>query len=185
MSFDQFKIPKGAASPDDGSPTEPTAEFGATAGIGETPAEGSPVSFIRESWLLPPARIPAGGTGTGMPGNDTDPLPVIIANGSKGIDSRGRQVVRAVGVLLIGLIAGLGYLSVHNSQLAAKWQHRDAAQVALTQKVSAQLQKANNHITTLDSTVGSLQGQLSTVAKKQKADSGVSGVLHRLLWPFG
>jgi hypothetical protein len=163
--------------------TAANEELVAPAGPAESPTTEAPVSFIRESWLHPPAWIPA--TESKTPGTGTRPLPLAFRPESGRTDGWPRRTVMAVGAVLVGLIAILGFVSVHNGQVAAKWQQRDAAQVALTQQVSAQLAKANDHITTLDGTVGSLQGQLATATSKQKANSGVSGVLHRLLWPFG
>ena len=163
--------------------TEATEELVAAADPAESSTTDAPVSFIRESWLQPPAWIPA--TESKRRPSGTRPLPLAFRNESGRSDGWPRRTVMAVGAVLVGLIAILGFVSVHNGQVAAKWQQRDAAQVALTQQVSAQLEKANSHITTLDGTVGSLQGQLATAASKQKANSGVSGVLHRLIWPFG
>jgi hypothetical protein len=88
-------------------------------------------------------------------------------------------------VVIVAVISCLGYLAVHNANVAAKWQQRAAAQVAVTQRVSDQLKQANDHITTLDGTVGSLQGQLATAASNAKKNSGIGGALRRLLWPFG
>ena len=163
--------------------TTATEELITAAGPAESSAPEAPVSFIRESWLQPPVWIPATGSKTRATG--TRPLPVAFGQESGRADGWPRRTVMAVGTVLVGLIAILAFVSVHNGQVAAKWQQRDAAQVALTQQVSAQLEKANQHITTLDGTVGSLQGQLATATSKQKGNSGVSGVLHRLIWPFG
>ena len=147
-----------------------TEELITAAGPAESSAPEAPVSFIRESWLQPPVWIPATESKTRATG--TRPLPMAFGQESGRTDGWPRRTVMAVGTVLVGLIAILAFVSVHNGQVAAKWQQRDAAQVALTQQVSAQLDKANQHITTLDGTVGSLQGQLATATSKQKGNFG-------------
>jgi hypothetical protein len=192
MSFDHFSDPdqagdsrqlgdSGESVTSSGRPDDPTRELTATATTleGQTVLEGQygPVSFIRESWLSPP---------TGRPRDaDTDPLAVIYSNGLINLPGWARRLTVALAIFIVGLISCLGYLTVHNAHVAAQWQQRAVAQVALTQKVSDQLKKANDHITTLDGTVGSLQGQLATETSKAKANSSLGGALRHLLWPFG
>ncbi len=180
MSFDHYSDPdqssdSGQPMSSSGSPDDPTTELSATA----TTLEGQyrPVSFIRESWLLPPSGRPQDA--------DTDPLAVIYSSGSINLPGWARRLSVALAIFVVGVISSLGYLTVHNAHVAAQWQQRAVAQVALTQKVSDQLKKANDHITTLDGTVGSLQGQLATATNKEKAKSGLGGTLRHLLWPFG
>ncbi len=181
MSFDQFPAEKSdqfqdATRPPAGSPDDPTAELGWTSSTTEW--RGDPVSFIRESWLLPPpARLSRDG--------DTDLLPVIGTGEPMSRSGRLRRLTMGLAVLAIAVLCCFGYLAVHNANVAAKWHQRAVAQVALTQKLSDQLKRANDHITTLDGTVGSLQGQLATVTRKENANSGLAGALRRLLWPFG
>jgi hypothetical protein len=175
MSFDQFSVPEEPRSSVGGA-DDPTAELGPPASI---PGEDyGPISFMRESWLLPAA--------ADLPHHeDTDRLLVIDR---RPYLSRPASVARLTVTLalVVGcLIAGLGYLAVHNGHVAAKWHQEAVAQVAATQKVRDQLKQANDHITTLDGTVGTLQGQLATVTSQEKANSGFGGTLRRLLWPFG
>ncbi len=116
------------------------------------------MSFIRESWLLPPPAWPRHA--------DTDRFPLSIGPFDRPRLNRPGWVPRltvTLALVVVGLISCLGYLAVHNAHVAAKWHQRAVAQVAVTQKVSNQLKQANDHITTLDGTVGSLQGQLATV----------------------
>jgi hypothetical protein len=120
----------------------------------------------------------------GTRGSDTDPLQVITYNPLRFRGWR-RRLATALAVAIVGVVAVLGYLSVHNARLAAEWRQRDIAQIALTQKANAQLAKANDNINVLDGTVGTLQGQLATANSKAKANSSVAGALRRLLWPFG
>ncbi len=180
MSIDHFSDPDQSREPrrpaTSGSPDDPTAELGAAAPTLE--GQYGPVSFIRESWLLPPpSRLPQDA--------DTDPLAVIYSDRAIILPGWARRLVVALAIFVVGVISALGYLTVHNAHVAAQWQQRAVAQVALTQKVSDQLKTANDHITTLDGTVGSLQGQLATASSKAKANSGLGGALRHLLWPFG
>jgi hypothetical protein len=159
-----------------GNPDDPTTELGAAATTLEE--QYGPVSFIRESWLLPPPpRL--------SPEADTDPLTVIYSGRSINLPEWARRLTVAAALFVVALISCLGYLAIHNAHAADTWQQRAVAQVALTQKVSEQLKQANDHITTLDGTVGSLQGQLATATSKEKANSGLGGALRHLLWPFG
>jgi hypothetical protein len=175
MSFDQFSVPEEPESSVGGS-DDPTAELGTAA---RAPGgEDGPVSFIRESWLLPPtAPLPRDA--------DTDRLAVIDRPHSRNGPAWLPRLMVTFALVVTGVIAGLGYLAVHNGQAAEKWHQQAVAQVAVTQKVRDQLKQANDHITTLDGTVGTLQGQLATVTSKEKANSGFGGTLRRLLWPFG
>jgi hypothetical protein len=174
MSFDQFSDPDEPGS-SAGSPDDPTTELEPAVIRGERP--DGPVSFIRESWLVPPSsRFPRGG--------DTDPLPVVDGGRSLNLPGWARRLTAGLAVFVFGLICCLSYAAVHNANAASKWQQRAITQAALTQKVSDQLKQANDHITTLDGTVGSLQGQLATVTSQAKQNSGIQGVLRRL-WPFG
>jgi hypothetical protein len=95
-------------------------------------------------------------------------------------------------VALLGSTGGLGYLSLHNRQVAADWKRLDLAQEAATHRVSAQLATANHNISTLnsqvqslDGTVSSLQGQLSSVANQKEKALDQATVLQRLLGAAG
>jgi hypothetical protein len=175
MSFDQLSVPEEKESSVGGS-DDPTAEVGTPARV--PGGQDGPVSFIRESWLRPPTADPRGQ-------GDTDRLPVIDRRPSLNLPARASRLMVTLALVVGGLIAGLGYLAVHNGHVAAKWHQQAVAQVAMTQKVRDQLKQANDHITTLDGTVGTLQGQLATVTSQEKANSGFGGTLRRLLWPFG
>ena len=97
--------------------------------------------------------------------------------------------------LLVALLAstgGLGYLSVHNHQVARGWQRLDIAQVAATHRVATQLNTANGNITTLngqvqtlDGTISSLQGQVSSVANQKEKALDTTTVLQQLLGAAG
>jgi hypothetical protein len=168
----------------------PVQEVDSTAELDPTPAgpasSSDTVPFIRESWLQPPPKVPAGGSG--LPVVDTTALPAFGSVHHRGLGGWGRVAVAAA-VVLLGSTLALGLLSVRNGQSAAAWKQRDLAQVAATQQITAQLKADNIRITSLtanvkdlNGTVGSLQGKLATVQKKP---STASNVLHRLLWPFG
>jgi hypothetical protein len=174
MSFDQF-VASGKTHESASTATDATTELNPAEGTPEL--EETPVSFIRESWLQPSSTTAAGG--------DTDPLPMIIRGRPMSQRPWTGKIALALAVVACTAIAGLSYLSLHNQQAAERWKQRDLAQVAVTQAMNDQLKKANDHITTLDGTVGSLQGQLATETSKAKANSGASGFLHRVLWPFG
>jgi hypothetical protein len=121
------------------------------------------------------------------------PAPSVAAVAGRKWVGRGWRIATiALLVALLGSTGGLGYLSIHNGQVAEGWKSLDVAQVASTHRVTAQLATANHNITTLNGhvqslngTISSLQAQLSSVADQKEKALDQATVLQRLLGAAG